>query len=355
MNAPRKVRCRQGHVYDVGAQPSCPKCGEGPAEAPQRAAVAAPDPGPVPPPRDWLTRIGGVRGAAAAVAVAVALILLPRLFAGGAPQALDMPNPLGLSQAALEAAMLDSADRALAAGMAAEARASYKRLVEAGNALAQFKLGEVEERAGNAKAAFRHYRAAAEGAMTIAEAQFRLGLAYENGTGTGKDWDKAVAAYRAAARQEHEAAKAALIRLAAPAQPGSDLGAARQAFNAKHYSRAFPDLQALAAQGAISANQLLGEMQFYGLGLPPDPPAAIRTFERGARNGYGPSQYFLGYGYAKGTGIKINVAEAYLWYRLARDRVKADNQKQWLEKAMAELLPNVPPGDKAAVDRLLGL
>lgn len=360
MNAPRKVRCRQGHVYDLGAQPLCPKCGEGPAEAQRRQPDPQPQPGPEPVPaplpwREWLARLYERRAVVGAVAALLAVILLLRLFPDDGLQALDIANPLGLSQPAIEAAILNKGDRALNAGALDAARDAYAPLAKAGNAMAHFKLGEIAERAGDAKAAFRHYRAAAEGAMTIADAQFRLGVAYENGYGTSLDRDKAITAYRAAARQEFVPAAAALTRLAVPQQPGPDLASARLAFNDKRYAAAFPALQALAAEGSLSANQLLGEMQFYGQGMPPNPVAAVGTFERGARNGYGPSQYFLGYSYAKGTGVAVNVAEAYAWYWLALQRVTAPEQRQWVENELAALLPSVPPGDKAAVDRLLGL
>ncbi|GAB4136927.1 MAG: hypothetical protein Tsb0016_01690 [Sphingomonadales bacterium] len=359
MTAPRKLRCRQGHVYDAAIQALCPACGEGPAEAPAATPILTPGPNagadPGPAPRPWLARLGGWRGLAGIVAAVLVLLLAPRLLEDDGPRALEVPNPLGLSAAALEAAMLDQGERAAASGAVAQARSVLAPLAKAGNAAAHFKLGALEQASGNAKAAFKHFRKAAETPITIAEAQFQLGLAYESGQGVGRDRDRALAAYQAAAQQEHGGAQAALARLAVPAGAGPDLAAARELFNAKHYNRAFPAVQALAAAGAIRANQLLGEMQFYGLGLPPDPVAAIRTFERGARNGYGPSQYFVGYGYAKGTGVKASPAEAYLWYSLAQRRVSADNQREWLAKAMAELLPQLPPGDKAAVDRLLGL
>ncbi len=101
-----------------------------------------------------------------------------------------------------------------------------------------------------------------------AEAQYRIGLMYENGKGYPPDKAQGIAWFRKAAAQNHAAAQTELAVIYAT-----------------------------------------------GDGAPQDNKLAVEWFQKGAANGNATAQYNLGLLYAKGQGIKLDNAQAIAWWR----------------------------------------
>ncbi len=85
----------------------------------------------------------------------------------------------------------------------------------------------------------------------------------------------------------------------------------------------FKDALFKAQGGDVDYQYGVGSLYAGGLGVPRDPAAAFRWFERAARNGHGAAQTAIGAAYAKGEGVEVDYSEA----------------KVWLEKAVAQGYP----------------
>jgi TPR repeat protein len=143
------------------------------------------------------------------------------------------------------------------------------------------------------QAAYWFQKAADQG---YAEAQFMLGLFFENGLGVGKDKDQARVWYQKAADQGNEDAKAALRQLDGGIDPEITPTAARE-----RYEMAF--------------NYQNG----YG-GLHPDLKHALYWYRKAADQGYANAQYALGQSYEVGRGVERDPAQAQAWYQKAADQ-----------------------------------
>lgn len=79
-----------------------------------------------------------------------------------------------------------------------------------------------------------------------------------------------------------------------------------------------------AQGGDVDYQYGVGSLYAGGLGVPRDPAAAFRWFERAARGGHGAAQAAIGAAYANGEGVEADFAEA----------------KEWLEKAASRGYPS---------------
>jgi len=162
-------------------------------------------------------------------------------------------------------------------------------------AAADFEAGVAAATAGDYRSALREWQPLAEDGN--AEAQFNLGLMYENGLGVLQDGATAALWYRRAAEQNDRMAQA-----------------------------------------------YLGEMYAKGLGVPRDDREALRWFERAAERGDSASQYNVGLFYATGRGIAPSDVHAVAWLTVALengakptellDLLKKNMSAQNLEQAL---------------------
>ena len=120
-------------------------------------------------------------------------------------------------------------------------------------------------------------RSAAEQGDT--DAQYSLGVMYDNGTDVPEDKTEAVRWYRMAAEQGH-----------------------------------------------ADAQYFLGARYARGEGVLEDDAEAVRWYRMAAEQGHADAQYFLGARYARGEGVLEDDAEAVLWYRLAAEGGHAEAQ-----------------------------
>ena len=105
------------------------------------------------------------------------------------------------------------------------------------------------------------------------EAQYNLGLAYENGYGVEQDYQKAIEWYQKAAQQ-----------------------------------------------GLAKAQSNLGGMYANGHGVKQDYQKAIEWYQKAAQQGLAKAQYNLGLVYENGYGVTQDYEEAMFWYQKAADQ-----------------------------------
>ncbi len=145
---------------------------------------------------------------------------------------------------------------------------------------------------GDYATALREYRPLAK--QGNAEAQFFLGVMYEQGQGVPQDYAKAVKWYRKAAEQ-----------------------------------------------GYADAQHTLGVMYEYGEGVPQDYAEAVGLWRKAAEQGYAKAQYNLGAMYGNGLGVPQDYVQAHTWFDLAassfppgEDRDKAVKYRDIVAKRM---------------------
>jgi hypothetical protein len=144
-------------------------------------------------------------------------------------------------------------------------------------ARADFEAGVAAARAGDHATALREWRPLAETGNR--DAQFNLGLLYENGLGVAKDGARAAQWYRRAAERDDRTAQA-----------------------------------------------YLGEMYAQGLGVARDDIEALSWYKRAAERGHAASQYNVGLFYATGRGIAPSDVQAVAWITVAHENGAAKTE-----------------------------
>lgn len=143
-------------------------------------------------------------------------------------------------------------------------------LAVAAPARADFEAGVAAARAGDYAGALREWRPLAERGHR--DAQFNLGLLYENGFGVAVDAAQAARWYRRAAEQDDRTAQA-----------------------------------------------YLAEMYAKGLGVPRDDIEALRWYRTAAERGHAASQYNVGLFHATGRGVAPSDVQAVAWLTVSHE------------------------------------
>ena len=146
-----------------------------------------------------------------------------------------------------------------------------------------------------------------------ADAQFDLGLMYNNGQGVPKDYAEAVKWFRLAADQGF-----------AKGQNGLGLMYNIGQGVPKDYAEAVKWYRLAAEQGYVSAQFNLGLMYNNGQGVLKDYAEAVKWFRLAAEQGDVDAQHELGFKYYMGQGVPHDYAEAYVWFTVT---VAGDNAK----------------------------
>lgn len=139
-----------------------------------------------------------------------------------------------------------------------------------------------------------------------AEAQYRLGLLYENGYGVDVNAKNALKWFRLAADQGHSKAKRRLRNLQKSAT--ADVG---------NESVATQWYQDLADSGDSEAQYNLGFMHETGWSVPVDEVEAARWYEKAADKNISEAQFRLGLMYMVGAGVKQSEIQSERWIREA--------------------------------------
>ena len=86
------------------------------------------------------------------------------------------------------------------------------------------------------------------------------------------------------------------------------------------------DLTPLAEQGDADAQYNLGEMYYFGTGVPQDYQTALEWFKLAAEQGHADAQYILGVLYHNGEGVLQDYKVALKWLKLAAEQGHATAQ-----------------------------
>jgi TPR repeat protein len=98
------------------------------------------------------------------------------------------------------------------------------------------------------------------------------------------------------------------------------------AYNEGDYATAMRFWRALADQSYARAQYNLGNMYYFGQGIPVDNAEGRMWWHKAADQGHARAQFNLGNMYYFGEGVAENVAEAVKWYRKAADQGYAEAQ-----------------------------
>jgi TPR repeat protein len=140
----------------------------------------------------------------------------------------------------------------------------------------------------------------------VAQAQFSLGLRYENGTGVAKDPVQAIHWVRKAAEQGYDEAQYMLGCW----YNGEDGFAKDPIEAAKWWEKA-------AAQGHADAQHCLALSYSIGQGVTKNPAEAVKWWRKAAEKNNVDAEFFLGLSYAEGLGVPKTPEQAVYWLRQA--------------------------------------
>lgn len=149
-----------------------------------------------------------------------------------------------------------------------------------------------------------------------ATAQYYLGIMYENGRGTSKNYDNALKWYRKAADKGYAKAQ---NNMGGMYYEGRGV--------AKDYKTAYNWYKKAAEQGDETAQSNLGIMYFNGQGVNKDYNEAASWFHKAAEQGEVRAQNNLGFMYEYGYGVDKDLKEALYWYQMAAQQGHPNAQK----------------------------
>jgi len=223
-----------------------------------------------------------------------------------------------------------------------EAARWWRKAAEQDYAKAQYELGcllvrswedDVPKDYGQAAQWFR--KAAEQDVWESRNAQYELGLLYEEGHGVPQDYGQAAQWFRKAAeggRGDEE--EEAMLHLGALYEQGQGVPRSKVAAYALYSCSGFSDsderrgklaegmtVQEIEAGEALSSqmeegNNPLKALDDY-LAVPQDCGQAAQWWRKGAEQGNAYAQYNLGLLYEKGTGVPQDYGQAAQWYRKA--------------------------------------
>lgn len=103
-------------------------------------------------------------------------------------------------------------------------------------------------------------------------------------------------------------------------QGEAEIEEAITAYDKGDYDAAWREIQPLAEQENVAAQNLLGVMYHNGEGVPQDHAQASEWYRKAAEQGYAAAQKNLGVLYDNGEGVPQNYAQASMWYRKAAEQ-----------------------------------
>ncbi|KAG9297848.1 hypothetical protein G9A89_006789 [Geosiphon pyriformis] len=224
---------------------------------------------------------------------------------------------------------------------------------EAGNSNAQYNLGICYEKGlgttKNFEKAFELYSKAAEAGNS--NAQYKLGYCYYKGLGTTKNFEKAFELYSKAAEAGNPNAQNHLgycyekglgttknIGKAFELYPKAAEAGKSNAQNnlgwcyekglgtTKNFKKAFELYSKAAEAGDLNAQYNLGYCYYRGLGTTKNFEKAFELYSKAAEAGDSNAQYNLGYCYYKGLGTTKNFDKAFELYSKAVEAGNSDAQ-----------------------------
>ena len=169
-----------------------------------------------------------------------------------------------------------------------------------------YKYGSEKATKEQAETAVAWFRKAAD--LGLPEAQFNLGLMYDNGTGVAQDYAEAAKWYRHAAEQ---GVREAQFSLGVMCDKGEGV--------AQDYAAAVEWYRKAADLGLPEAQFNLGLMYDNGTGVARDHAEAAKWYSEaaGVHHGLYKAQFNLGLKFTYGQGVVQDLVQAYKWMNLA--------------------------------------
>ena len=155
-----------------------------------------------------------------------------------------------------------------------------------------------------------------------AEAQFKVGSAYDTGNGAPRNREMVLKYYTMAAEQGH-------------AEAQNSLGSVLQA--EKRYSEALPWYEKAAAQNHALATNNLAYLYDLGLGVPQDRHKGFELYSRAANLGWAESMWNLANMYGAGQLGEVDLVTACVW-SIRAGRYARDTEMQ-LKAYVARIMP----------------
>ena len=156
---------------------------------------------------------------------------------------------------------------------------------------------------GDYATALREYRPLAK--QGNAEAQFFLGVMYEQGQGVPQDYAKAVKWHRMAAEQ-----------------------------------------------GYADAQHTLGVMYEYGEGVRQDYAEAVGWYRKAAAQGYAEAQNVLGFMYGEGQGVPQDYVQSHMWLNIAAPRFPPGEHRDNAVNNRDIVAKRMTPAQKSEAEQL---
>jgi TPR repeat protein len=135
----------------------------------------------------------------------------------------------------------------------------------------------------------------------------------------------------------------------APLEKGTDV--AWQAYQKGNFPQAVPVFARLAELGHPVAEWLMGNIYFFGQGLPKDYGRAHEMFEASALQGYFAAFAPTAQMYLQGLGVPAEPAKAYYWYNIAAAQLPDSAERTDMVKRREEVALQMTPAQVEAAQK----
>ncbi len=139
----------------------------------------------------------------------------------------------------------------------------------------------------------------------------------------------------------------------APLEKGTDL--AWQAYVRGDFPSAVPIFARLAALGHPVAEWLMGNVYFFGQGLPKDYAKAHAMFEAAADQGYFAAFAPTAQMYLQGLGVPADPSKAYYWYNIAAAQLPDSAERTQLMERREAIAAQMTPAQVEAAQKRANL
>ena len=135
----------------------------------------------------------------------------------------------------------------------------------------------------------------------------------------------------------------------APLEKGTDLAWA--AYQKGDFPKAVPIFARLAKLGHPVAEWLMGNVYFFGQGIPQDYGKARAMFEAAADQGYFAAFAPTAQMYQQGLGIPADPSKAYYWYNIAAGQLRDSAERTDLMKRRESVAASLTPAQVEAAQK----
>ncbi len=135
----------------------------------------------------------------------------------------------------------------------------------------------------------------------------------------------------------------------APLEKGTDV--AWQAYRDGNFPKAVPVFSRLAKVGHPVAEWLMGNIYFFGQGVPKDYAKAQAMFEASAQQGYFAAFAPTAQMYTQGLGVPADPSKAYYWYNIAAAQLPESAERTQMMDRREEVAAALTPAQIEAAQK----